>query len=1099
MSNSYHRYLHHARRLATAVMPLFLIAFQLLAFPSVSVRAALSGVAPKTPPLTTPWTAAATAAIANPLPEYPRPQMVRTNWQSLNGEWQWQSAANINTPPTGQTLSGRINVPYPVESALSGQMLNGVKYMWYRRTFTVPAGWAGQQVLLNFGAVDWRSVVYINGTLKGTHEGGYDAFTYNITAQLNGGTNEIIVGVYDPTDADSVNQPMGKQRVVPDLGIMYTGSSGIWQTVWIEPAPTAFVSRLDMTPNIDNGTLNVVVQGTAGQNATVTALLPGTQTVVGSNSGAVGANISVPVPSPHLWTPDDPYLYDIRVNLNGGDVVTGYFGMRKVSMGMVNGILRPLLNNQFVFQLGTLDQGFWPDGIYTAPTDDALRFDLEQQKALGYNTVRKHIKVEPQRWFYWADKLGIMIWQDMPTMPNPPNSAQQTRHTNEFHEMVDEHRSSPSIIMWVDHNEGWGQYNQAGLATTVKGWDPSRLVNNMSGVNCCGAVDGGNGDVIDYHCYLGPCSPTPSGSRAAVLGEFGGLGLKVAGHEWNAAASHSYTMETSATNLTNHYVSLAQQAEGLVNSPGLSAAIYTEPVDVEAEVNGWFTYDRLLKITSSQLTSVRNANLSLISAVNVTYSTLVPTSETTAQSWKYTTSTPPAGWQNTSFNDTAWSTGNAGFGTAGTPGAIVRTTWNTADLWMRRTFNPGSLTATQRSNLVFRLHHDEDAELYINGTLAASVTSYTSNYVYIALNTAGQNAVVANGNNVLAVHVHQTTGGQYMDAGLSVKNTGGPTPTPGPTNTPTRTNTPGPTPTPTNTSTPGPTPTPTNTPVPGAGVIFYQDINFGGVASGAKGPGDYPSLPADVPNDWMSSLKVPAGWVVDTYADGNFVGAVCSFAADSTFVGSGCNDIMSSFRIYKPVAFYALENNASDSSGNGNNGTLFNSPTFVAGHLGQAVNLNGTNNYVQIPRSIQDSFTIAFWVKTTQTGGAGTHWWSGRGLVDGEVANVANDFGVALVGAQAAFGVGNADTTIKSTSNINDGAWHHIAVTRNSTTGAMVLYFGGVQQASATGPTGTKNSPPNLRLGSLQTNLNFFAGQIDEVKLYTVALTAGQVAAVAAQ
>lgn len=1038
MLHTHSKHLRRTNKLFTITIILALIAVQLLAIAVSQANAAPGGVAPKTPRLTTPWTAAATAAIANPLPEYPRPQMMRSNWQSLNGEWQWQSATSITTPPTGQTLSSRINVPYPVESALSGVMQN-VHYMWYRRTFTIPSGWAGQQVLINFGAVDWRSVVYINGTLKGTHEGGYDAFTYNITGQLNGGTNEIIVGVYDPTDGDGVNQPMGKQRNAPG-GIMYTGASGIWQTVWLEPVPTASISRLDMTPNIDNATLNVVVQGTAGQTATVTAFLPGTTTVVGSGSGATGANISVPVPSPHLWSPSDPYLYDLTVSLNGGDIVTSYFGMRKISTGMVNGKLRPLLNNQFLFQMGTLDQGYWPDGIYTAPTDAALRFDLEQQKAMGYNMVRKHIKIEPQRWFYWADKLGILVWQDMPTMPNPPTAAQQSRHTAEFQEVVNEHRSSPALIMWVDHNEGWGQYNQAGLATTVKGWDPSRLVNNMSGINCCGAVDGGNGDVADWHCYLGPCSPVPSASRIAVMGEYGGLGLKVAGHEWDAPNSHSYVLESSVANLVSHYVSIVQQAEGLVSNPGLSAAVYTEPVDVETEVNGWYTYDRVLKISNADVTTIRNANLALIAAANNTYTQIVPTSETTAQSWRYTTAAPASNWNTTGFSDSAWSTGNGGFGTAGTPGAIIGTTWSTADIWLRRTFNPGSLTATQISNLMFRLHHDEDAELYINGVLALTATGYIGNYVYMPMTTAGQNAVIQNGNNVLAVHVHQTTGGQFIDSGIFVKVTapvgqspysGTPWSVPGTIqaenfdlggegvayhdlepanqsgqyrtadgvdieattdtgggfnvdytasgdwmeytiNVPSAGNytltervasagatqsfrvefngvdktgavaipntggwqtwvnlsqtvnlsagvqvmrlyflgndgnvnylslsaTGGSTPTPTRTNTPGPTVTPTRTPTPGpVGVIFYQDINYGGVASGIKAKGDYAVLPSDVPNDWMSSLRVPVGWIVDAYADGNFAGAVCTYTADTSWVGTGCNDVMSSFRI----------------------------------------------------------------------------------------------------------------------------------------------------------------------------------------------------------
>jgi len=367
------------------------------------------------------------------------------------------------------------------------------------------------------------------------------------------------------------------------------------------------------------------------------------------------------------------------------------------------------------------------------------------------------------------------------------------------------------------------------------------------------------------------------------------------------------------------------------------------------------------------------ANIVSVGYVVPTYAQVVPTSEAAGQSWRFTTATPAATWNTTGFNDSAWSTGSGGFGTAGTPGAVIRTTWSTADIWLRRTFNPGSLTAAQISNLVFRLHHDEAAELYVNGVLAASVTGFTTGYGFTPMTTAGQNAFVVNGNNVLAVHCHQTTGGQYIDAG-----------------------------------------------------IF--------------------------------DLVLP----------------------------SGGSDL---------VASYSFENTASDGSGNGFTGTLVNSPTFVAGHSGLAVNLNGTNQYVQLPRTIQDSFTIAFWVKTTTTGGTGAQWWVGMGLVDGEVANVVNDFGVSLVGSHVAFGVGNPDTTIQSTSAVNDGAWHRVAVTRNSATGAMVLYFDGVQQATATGPTGTRNAPANLRVGSLQTNLNFFAGQIDEVRLYNVVLTAAQVAA----
>jgi hypothetical protein len=367
------------------------------------------------------------------------------------------------------------------------------------------------------------------------------------------------------------------------------------------------------------------------------------------------------------------------------------------------------------------------------------------------------------------------------------------------------------------------------------------------------------------------------------------------------------------------------------------------------------------------------ANIVSVGYVVSTFTQVVATSEAAGQSWRFTTTTPPATWNTPGFNDSAWSTGSGGFGTAGTPGAVVRTTWNTADIWLRRTFNPGALTAAQISNLVFRLHHDESAELFINGVLAATVTGFTTGYGFTPMTAAGQGAVVAGGNNVLAVHCHQTTGGQYIDAGI--------------------------------------------------------------------------------------------------------------FDANPPSSGSDL------------VASYALENSASDGSGNGFQGTLVNGPTFVAGHSGLAVNLDGTNQFVQIPRSIQDSFTISFWMRTTTTGGTGAQWWVGNGLVDGEVANVVNDFGVSLVGSHVAFGVGNPDTTIQSTSNVNDGAFHHVVVTRSAASGAMVLYVDGAQQATATGPTGTRSAAAGLRIGSLQTHINFFAGQIDEVRLYDIALTAAQVAA----
>jgi beta-galactosidase/beta-glucuronidase len=350
---------------------------------------------PKTPPLTTPWTSQ--VSPTNALPDYPRPQLVRPDWLNLNGVWEFRGAPNLNTPPIGQTLPEGVLVPYPIESALSGIMRHEDN-MFYRRTFTVPSTWNGRRVKLNFGAVTWETRVWVNGTQVGTHTGGYDAFTFDITNALRAGANEIIVGAYSPIDGSTF--PIGKQRRNPS-GIWYTAASGIWQTVWLEPVNANNITRLDTTPNVAAGALDLVVQGSAGL---VRAEVLTGGTVVGSATGPAGRNIRIPVPNARLWSPDDPFLYDLRVTmLTGGDTVTGYFGMRSLGKAVSGGVLRPMLNGKFVFQLGTLDQGYWPDGIYTAPTDAALRFDLERQKALGFNMVRKHIKVEPARWFYWAD------------------------------------------------------------------------------------------------------------------------------------------------------------------------------------------------------------------------------------------------------------------------------------------------------------------------------------------------------------------------------------------------------------------------------------------------------------------------------------------------------------------------------------------------------------------------------------------------------------------------------------------------------------------------------------------------------------------------
>ncbi|MEV6488077.1 AbfB domain-containing protein [Actinoplanes sp. NPDC051633] len=578
----------------------------------VATSSPAAAFVPKTPPMTTPWTNQ--VSLTNPLPEYPRPQLTRPDWQSLNGIWQFAGAANINTPPVNQTLGEEVLVPYPIESALSG-IQRHQDFMYYRRTFTVPAAWSGRNVRLNFGAVDWQSKVWVNGTLLGTHEGGYDKFSYNITAQLRAGANEIIVGVWDPTNGQDI--PVGKQRTNRG-GIFYTPSSGIWQTVWLEPVTPAHVTRLDTTPNVAAGGLDLVVQGTQA-GAAVTAQVLSGGTVVGTANGTTGTSFRVPVPNARLWSPDDPFLYTLRVTMAGGDAVGGYFGMRSLGKAMLGGVLRPTLNGRFVFQLGTLDQGYWPDGIYTAPTDAALAFDLEQQKALGFNMVRKHIKVENDRWFYHADRLGLMVWQDMPALASgrEPSSAGRTRFEKELREMVDEHKGITSIVQWVPFNEGWGEYDAGRIADLVKSWDPTRLVNHNSGSNCCDSdPDPGNGDVIDDHQYVGPgITRPPTATRIAVNGEYGGLGLRTS-NEWPTAGKFAYEWLPDSNALTNRYIAITNRLVDLINGNGLSGSVYTEPTDVEEELNGFFTYDR--QIRKMDFARARDVHLRVLGAANGT-------------------------------------------------------------------------------------------------------------------------------------------------------------------------------------------------------------------------------------------------------------------------------------------------------------------------------------------------------------------------------------------------------------------------------------------------------------------------------------------------
>ncbi|MGW3728347.1 glycoside hydrolase family 2 protein [Streptomyces sp. NPDC000851] len=522
--------------------------------------------------------------------EYPRPQLTRDSWRNLNGTWQFAAAQAGEQPPFGRNLDEEILVPYPVESQLSGVERHEDR-MWYRRTFTVPSDWrigTAQRLQLNFGAVDWRAEVYVNGIKVAAHEGGYDKFSADITDALRPGrTQELIVGVYDPTDAaNGENPPVGKQRLDPS-GIWYTPSSGIWQTVWLEPVAADHVEGLRLTPDVDAGTLTVEPQGVR-DGLPVTATAYDGNRRVATARGRSGEPLTLNIPRPRLWSPDDPFLYDLKVSV-GGDRVGSYFGMRSIAVEQVNGVPRTVLNGEPVFLMATLDQGFWPDGLHTAPTDEALAYDLKMHKKMGFNSVRKHIKVEPDRWFHWADRLGLLVWQDMPAMTAGVNPSAEARaqYEREMKQMIDEHISSPSVVMWVTFNEGWGQYDVGRIAEQAGAWDPTRLVNNQSGLNL--GADGNAGDIMDEHGYPSPAlPPRPDGQRALVSGEYGGLGLAVPGHAWSVQQSY---VDVDPATYTDDYLDKLDEVRALV-CRGSNGAVYTQISDVEGELNGLLTYDR---------------------------------------------------------------------------------------------------------------------------------------------------------------------------------------------------------------------------------------------------------------------------------------------------------------------------------------------------------------------------------------------------------------------------------------------------------------------------------------------------------------------------
>jgi beta-galactosidase/beta-glucuronidase len=569
------------------------------------------------------------AAQVNPAaawPEYPRPMMARSDWQNLNGLWDYAILPLGAAEP--QQMSGKILVPFPLESSLSGVMkpLGSQNELWYRRTFSVPAAWKGRNLLLHFGAVDWKAEVFVNNIKIGAHTGGYTPFSFDITPYLVAGEQKLVVKVWDGTDDGY--QPRGKQVANPK-GIWYTPVSGIWQTVWVEPVANKHVSLLKTTPDLDARTLRIDLAASNSTTGDIAeALVKDGSRVVASGKFAVGQSLELAIPEPKLWSPASPFLYDLEVVLYAQgkeqDRVKSYAAMRKISTRRdANGIVRLQLNNKDYFQLGPLDQGWWPDGLYTAPTAEALRYDIQKTKDMGFNMIRKHVKVEPALWYTYCDQLGVLVWQDMPSGDRSPHwqshsyftgtelsrsVASEANYRKEWKEIIDLLASNPSVVVWVPFNEAWGQFKTAEIVDWTKAYDPSRLVNPASGGNHYRC-----GDMLDLHNYPQPDLYLYDAERATVLGEYGGIGLPLKDHLWQPDRNWGYVQFKNSKEVTDEYVKYAEALKKWAKA-GFSAAVYTQTTDVEIEVNGLMTYDR--KVVKVDELRVRQVNSEVCNILN---------------------------------------------------------------------------------------------------------------------------------------------------------------------------------------------------------------------------------------------------------------------------------------------------------------------------------------------------------------------------------------------------------------------------------------------------------------------------------------------------
>ena len=711
--------------------------------------------------------------------EYPRPQMKRDHWTNLNGLWNYAITGKDGTKPA--TWDGEILVPFAPEAALSGvgRLLEPDQALWYRRSLP---GKGSRRTLLHFEAVDYQTTVWVNGKEVGSHTGGHTPFSFDISDFLNDGGNELLLRVFDATEGFQLH---GKQKLRQG-GIWYTRVSGIWQTVWLEQVPERSICDLDYTCDIGTGTLTVTPKlagaPVSGEKIRVTARIGGVKVAVAD--GAPVATLKIP--DAKLWSPDAPNLYDLEIELlSAGDAVIdkvlAYTAMREFGkVRDANGNLRFTLNGRPIFHWGPLDQGWWPDGLLTPPSDQAMCSDIDFLKKAGFNMIRKHIKVEPRRYYAHCDRVGMLMWQDQVSMgygpktepsgsnppwtrmaPNPqegkwPAEAHR-QFVTEYKRMVDHLMDQACIAVWSPFNEAWGQHDSMEIGRMAMACDRTRPVNIASGGNFWPV-----GDIADEHAYPDPAFPL--GDRrfddyVKVVGEFGGHGWPVEGHLWRKdKANWGYGgLPKTLDEWKERYSRSISVLAGL-RKRGVCAGVYTQTSDVEVEINGLLTYDREPKVDPAWL---REQSERLLATPDVVRSVvLLPTSETQAQSWKYTTESPAAGWEVAGFADQSWREGPGGFGAGNVPNARTGTGWNGREIWLRKEFQ---VAGPVLGSPLIRVFHDEDAEIFLNGIKVAELRGFVGTYVEVPLPDA---SLLKVGRNVIAIHCRQSEGGQFIDAGL---------------------------------------------------------------------------------------------------------------------------------------------------------------------------------------------------------------------------------------------------------------------------------------------------------------------------------------------